>query len=166
MKKRQLFQLIWFGNTEVKTPWMSLKDVKKQIDRLSMSDRYTPGSFINFQILTCDVINTSKGLPVLHTANDRIYANGHVHIVTKVKIQKVKNYKWTLVGQGADKWFGNGEQIFANSRDELREAFRDSVEGDWSNGCYDADGQPESKEDAIARLWIEFFDLADEVEVE
>ncbi len=145
---------------------MSLKDVKKQIDRLSMSDRYTPGSFINFQILTCDVINTSKGLPVLHTANDRIYANGHVHIVTKVKIQKVKNYKWTLVGQGADKWFGNGEQIFANSRDELREAFRDSVEGDWSNGCYDADGQPESKEDAIARLWIEFFDLADEVKVE
>lgn len=93
MKKRQLFQLIWFGNTEVKTPWMSLKDVKKQIDRLSMDDRYTPGSFINFQILTCDVINTSKGLPVLHTANDRIYANGHVHIVTKVKIQKVKEYK-------------------------------------------------------------------------
>ena len=165
MKKKQLFQLVWFGTTEVKTPWMSLKDVKKQIDRLSMSDRYTPGSFINFQILTCDVINTSKGLPVLHTANDRIYANGHVHIVTKVKIQKVKNYKWTLVGQGADKWFGNGEQIFANSRDKLREAFRDSVEGDWSNGCYDADGQPESKEDAIARLWIEFFDLAKEVEV-
>ena len=73
--------------------------------------------------------------------------------------------KWTLVEQGADKWFGNNEQIFANSRDELREMFRDSVEGDWSNGCYDADGQPESKEDAIARLWIEFFDLAKEVEV-
>jgi hypothetical protein len=71
--------------------------------------------------------------------------------------------KWTLEGQGSESWFGNNDQLFADSEDKLREMFRDCVEGDWSNGCSDQDGCPEPKQDAIARLWEKFDDLLTEV---
>lgn len=73
--------------------------------------------------------------------------------------------KWTLKGQGSDSWFGNNDKIYADSKDELREDFRDCVEGDWSNG-YAKNGVEYSKEDAIKIMWEEFERLATKIEID
>ena len=76
----------------------------------------------------------------------------------------MKTTKWILQGTGADAWYGNGDQLSADTKQDLRNMFEDCVEGDWSNQ-YQKNGVEYSKTEAVELMWNEFDELATEIVV-